>query len=413
MSYSPLVYTKLTSVEGTQTEAIGQYITLSTEQLLPRLCSAEVTTPLTRHNKSSNPAAGPLDNRIQKVSNSTLPIELARTLAIMSGSKGGNAQDKANNGADQGVIKLADGHTITYHTIGDIGLPLLIFVIGSSGLGSLYRRLAIELSATFRCVYFDKRGFIPADTDEATLARETNQLVLANQNADDAAALIKHLSSNKPVYVFGTSTGGTAVLDLAVRYPEIIRTAVLHEPITFSVMPPTVLKEETLALYRSLPFYADQVDGSKTYASYMFRPYSQETSSKLQERLIRQIQEENEIPERSTVPAKSAQEFNARQGEQEGAAMLAYQVDVRQARRVKDKLLLIRGDESKEWPISQPVVYLAQALGGEKKVWELVGDHLSFAARRNVVVFARQLVDLLRQEGCLSVSTVSETKARL
>ena len=331
----------------------------------------------------------------------------------MSSSKGGNAQDKANNGADQGVIKLADGHTITYHTIGDIGLPLLIFVIGSSGLGSLYRRLAIELSATFRCVYFDKRGFLPADTDEATLVRETNQLVLANQNADDAAALIKHLSSNIPVYVFGTSTGGTAVLDLAVRFPELIRTAILHEPITFSVMPPTVLKEETLALYRSLPFYTDQVDGSKTYASYMFRPYSQETSSKLQERLIRQIHEETEIPERSTVPAKSAQEFNARQGEQEGAAMLAYQVDVQQARRVKDKLLLIRGDESKEWPISQPVVYLAQALGGEKQVWELVGDHLSFAARRNVVVFAGQLVDLLRQEGCLSVSTDSETKARL
>lgn len=331
----------------------------------------------------------------------------------MPSPKGGNAQDKVSNGADQGVLKLVDGHTVTYHTIGETGLPWLIFVIGSSGLGSLYRRLAIELSATFRCVYYDKRGFLPTDTDETTLARETNQLVLANQNADDAAALIKCLSPNKPVYVFGTSTGGTAVLDLAVRHSELIRTAILHEPITFSVMPPTVLKEETLALYRSLPFYADQVDGSKTYASYMFRPYSQETSSALQERLIRQIQEETEIPKRSTMPAKSAQEFNARQGEQEGAAMLAYQVDVQQARRVRDKLLLIRGDESKEWPISQPVMYLAEALGGEKKVSELVGDHLSFAARRNVVVFAKQLVDLLRQEGCLSVSTDSETKARL
>jgi hypothetical protein len=179
------------------------------------------------------------------------------------------------------------------------------------------------------------------------------------------------------------------------------------------VMPPTVLKEDILALYRSLPFYKDQVDGSKTYANYMFRPYSQGTSSALQERLKRQIQEETEIPERSIMPAKSSQEFNARQGEQEGAAMLAYQVDVQQARRVKDELLLIRGDESKDWPISQPVVSLAQALGNDKKVWELVGDHLSFAARRNVEVFAKQLVDLLRQEGCLSVSTDSETKARL
>jgi pimeloyl-ACP methyl ester carboxylesterase len=331
----------------------------------------------------------------------------------MTSPKSGNAQDNASNGADQGVLKLADGHTITYHIIGDTGLPLLIFVIGSSGLGSLYRRLAIELSTTFRCVYYDKRGFLPANTDKALLARETNQLVLTDQNADDAAALIKHLSPNDSVHVFGTSTGGTAVLDLAVRYSELIRTAILHEPITFSVMPPTVLKEETLALYRSLPYYEDQVDGSKTYANYMFRAYTQKTSSALQERLVRQIQEETEIPKRSTMPAKSAQEFNARQGEQEGAAMLAYQVDVQQARSVKDKLLLIRGDEGKEWPISQPVVYLAKALGDGKKVWELVGDHLSFAARRNVVVFAKQLVDLLRQEGCLSVSTDSETKARL
>lgn len=331
----------------------------------------------------------------------------------MSNPKSANAQDNASNGADQGILKLADGHTMTYHTIGDVGLPLLIFIIGSSGLGSLYRRLAIELSATFRCVYHDKRGFVPANANEATLARATNQVVLAGQVADDAAALIKHISPNKSVYVFGTSTGGTAVLDLTLRYPDLIRTAILHEPITFSVMPPTVLKEETLALYRSLPFYEDQVDGSKTYASYMFRPYSQETSSALQERLVRQIQEETEIPKRSTMPAKSVQEFNARQGEQEGAAMLAYQVDVQQAKRVKDKLLLIRGDKSKEWPISQPVVYLAQALGDGKKIWELVGDHLSFAARRNVEVFAKQLVDLLRQEGCLSVSTDSETKARL
>jgi len=331
----------------------------------------------------------------------------------MLGPKSSNAQDSESDAADQGTLKLADGHTIAYHTIGDTGLPLLIFVIGSSGLGSLYRRLAIELSATFRSVYYDKRGFVPANTDEATLAKKTNQLVLAGQNADDAAALIKHLSPNEPVYVFGTSTGGVAVLDLAVRYPELIRTAVLHEPVAFSVMPPTVLKEDILALYRSLPYYKDQVDGSKTYANYMFRPYSQKTSSALQERLNRQSQEETEIPKRSTMPAKTAQELNARQGEQEGAAMLAYQVDVQQARRVKDKLLLIRGNESKEWPISQPVVSLAQALGDDKKVWELVGDHLSFAARRNVVVLARQLVDLLRQEGCLSVSTDSETKARL
>jgi len=331
----------------------------------------------------------------------------------MSRPKTGNARDHVNDGADQGALKLVDGHTITYHTIGNTGLPLMIFVVGSSGLGSLYRRLAIELSATFRCVYYDKRGFLPANTDEATFARRTNQLVLAGQHADDAAALIKYLSPNNLVYVFGTSTGGTAVLDLAVRYPKLIQTAILHEPITFTVMPQTELKEEILALYRSLPFLEEQVEGSKTYGSYMFCPHSKKTSSGLRERLSSQSKEDVAIPNRSTLPAKSAQEFNARQGEQEGAAMLAYQVDVQQARSVKDKLLLIRGNESKDWPISRPVVDLALALGEHKQVWELVGDHLSFAARRNVEAFVGQLVDLMRREGRISVSTDSETRARL
>jgi len=324
-----------------------------------------------------------------------------------------NAQDSVDNGTGKGILKLPDDHTVTYHTIGKAGLPTLLFVIGSSGLGSLYRRLAIELSTTFRCVYYDKRGFLPADTDQEIVARETNQLVLASQNADDAAALIKHVSPNDPVYVFGTSTGGTVVLDLAVRYPGLIRTAILHEPITFSVTPSTELKEEILALYRSLPFFEDQVEGSKTYANYMFHPHSEDTSSALRRSLSRQSQNLGVTPKRSTLPAKSAQAFNACQGEQEGAAMLAYQVDVQSARSVKDKLLLIRGDESKDWPISQPVVSLAQALGDNVKVWKLVGDHLSFAARRNVVQFAGQLVDLLRQEGRVSVSTDSEAKARL
>jgi pimeloyl-ACP methyl ester carboxylesterase len=315
--------------------------------------------------------------------------------------------------ASQDVLKLPDGHTITYHTIGNTNLPLILFVVGSSGLGSLYRRLSAELSTMFRCIYYDKRGFLPANTDKTSVAEQTNKLVLASQSADDAAALIKHISPHTPVHVFGTSTGGTAVLDLAVRYPELVHTAVLHEPITFSVMPPSELKDEILALYRSLPYFNDQVEGSKTYANYMFRPHSPETSSALHASLNRVDQDAGVMPKRSTLPAESAAAFNARQGEQEGAAMLAYEVDVQQAKSVKDKLLLIRGVESKGWPISRPVTCLAQTLGDDVKVWELAGDHLSFAARRRVVTFAGQLVGVLRREGRVEVGADSEPRSRL
>jgi pimeloyl-ACP methyl ester carboxylesterase len=339
---------------------------------------------------------------VSKSANATMPKADNRT-----------PQDAIDGTASQDVLKLPDGHTITYHTIGNASLPLMLFVVGSSGLGSLYRRLSIELSANFQCVYYDKRGFLPADTDKTSVAEHTNQLVLASQNADDAAALIKHISPHTPICVFGTSTGGTAVLDLVVRYPELIHTAVLHEPITFSAMPPSELKDGILALYRCLPCFEDQVEGSKTYADHMFRPRSPETSSVLHANLSRVNQNDGVVPKRSTLPAESAAAFNARQGEQEGAAMLAYEVDIHRAKSVKDKILLVRGIESKGWPISQPVNCLAQALGDDVKVWELTGDHLSFAARRRVVTFAEQLVGILRQEGRVSFSTDSGPRSRL
>jgi hypothetical protein len=93
--------------------------------------------------------------------------------------------------------------------------------------------------------------------------------------------------------------------------------------------------------------------------------------------------------------------------------MLAYEVDVKHARSVRGKLLLIRGDESKEWPISQPVCGLAHMLGDEVKVWELAGDHLSFAARRRLATFAEQLLSILQGEGRVSSSRDSEPKSRL
>lgn len=328
-------------------------------------------------------------------------------------NEGRDEVDDVAKAVSMDVLTLLDGYTITYHTIGNAGLPVLLFVIGSSGLGSLYRRLATELSATFRCVYYDKRGFLPKDTSKAILATETNKLVLASQNADDAAAVIKHVSPDEPVYVFGTSTGGTAVLDLVVRFPKLIRTAILHEPITFSVMPTTELKEEVFALYRSLAYYEVQIEGAKIFADYMFHPHTQETSIALRRSLDHQKQSGVVGVQRPSVPAKSAEAFNARQGEQEGAAMLAYSVDVPKARDVKDKLVLIRGSESKDWPISQPVVSLAQTLGDDVEVHELAGDHLSFAARRRVEEFAGQLVGLLREQGRLSGSIDSQARSRL
>jgi pimeloyl-ACP methyl ester carboxylesterase len=328
------------------------------------------------------------------------------------------ARDEPGNAAVTTTFAQPDGHKITYHTVGSARNPLMLFIVGSSGLGILYRRLALALSTHFQCVYYDKRGFLPADTAEAVAASQTNRFIPAQDNANDAAAIIERASPHRPAYVFGTSTGGTAVLDLTVRFPYLVQTAVLHEPITFSVMPPSELKEEVLALYRSLFFFEDQAQGYRVFADYMFRLHSQATSSALHEslRLQRRDQRGGGSPSRETsVPVRastSVQAFNARQGEQEAAAMLAYEVDVEAARSVKGKFLLVRGRESREWPVSQAVEALARALGEDQKVWELVGDHLSFAGQRRVASFAEQLVGLLLLGDSVPFAE-KERKARL
>lgn len=315
--------------------------------------------------------------------------------AAMVQSTNRDARDELGNAAVATTFRLPDGHQITYNTVGSTRLPLMLLVVGSSGLGILYRRLALALSTHFQCVYYDKRGFLPTDTTDATAAIQTNRLILAGDNANDAAAIIERISPHRPAYVFGTSTGGTAVLDLTVRFPHLVHAAILHEPITLSVMPPSGLKDEVLALYRSLFSFENQAQGYRVFADYMFRPHSQATSSALHESLHLQRKDQGQDTSKPLRISTSAQAFNARQGEQEAAAMLAYEVDVEAARSVKSKFLLVRGMESREWPVSQAVEALAQALGGDRKVWELVGDHLSFAGKRRAATFAEQLVGLL------------------
>ena len=175
--------------------------------------------------------------------------------------------------AETRSLTLSDGYKITYTRIGDASKPLLLFVVGGSGLGSLYHRLAIELSPYFQCVYYDKRGFRSKTPTNGSLTSSCkNFYARTEQHAEDAAALVQHLSPCQPAYVFGTSTGGAAVLDLTIRYPELVHTAILHEPITFSVVTPSELRDEMIGLYRRVGSHQDPFEGLADFAEYMFAP---------------------------------------------------------------------------------------------------------------------------------------------
>jgi pimeloyl-ACP methyl ester carboxylesterase len=75
------------------------------------------------------------------------------------------------------------------------------------------------LTAHFRAVTFDNRG-----VGETDLPPEP--VYTMGQMADDAATLLRHLKIAR-AHVVGVSMGGTVALELALRYPRLVRSLVV------------------------------------------------------------------------------------------------------------------------------------------------------------------------------------------
>jgi pimeloyl-ACP methyl ester carboxylesterase len=301
--------------------------------------------------------------------------------------------------APPGTLTLNDGFRIPYTTIGDISNPLLLLVVGSSGIGSLYSKIAKELSPHFRCVYYDKRGFLPTVSDHEWVAKQKNQLVSVEKQADDAAALIRHLSPSTAAYVFATSCGATEVLDLTTRYPELVHTAVLHEPITFSVITDKKLRNEMIDLYRRVGKADDTIEGHTIFRNYMFNPPQDASTT---------ITPATPPP----APQNVVDLFNSRGGQCEALAMVDYKVDEQKAKAVTHKILIVAGKDSANLQVSRPGVALAYMLAESNPVWQLPGGHMSFASKSVAKGFCEELLVALRQEGNVPLSPRSRERAR-
>ena len=112
--------------------------------------------------------------------------------------------------------------TELYHEARGTGPPVLL-IMGATGDGGHFDKLADVLADEFTVITYDRRGNgrspVPAGW----------QTTSAEEQADDAAALLDALGVG-PAAVFGTSSGGSFALWLLVRHPEAVRGAILHEP---------------------------------------------------------------------------------------------------------------------------------------------------------------------------------------
>jgi pimeloyl-ACP methyl ester carboxylesterase len=112
--------------------------------------------------------------------------------------------------------------TNLYYEIRGSG-PTLLFIPGAEGDAEEYLRVAELLTGQFTTLCYDRRGYSrsprPADFAGTTV----------REQVDDAAALLKALGL-APAMVWGNSSGAIIGLGLALRYPELVTKAMLHEP---------------------------------------------------------------------------------------------------------------------------------------------------------------------------------------
>ena len=198
---------------------------------------------------------------------------------------------------------------------------------------------------------------------------------------------------NQSAYVFGTSTGGTAVLDLTIRYPDLVHTAILHEPIVFSVIRDDALRNDMITLYQTVVTIQDPVEAYALFADYMFKPPQLSFPSGFasgKRRIAPSFQADRQPPD----PVEA---YNSRQGHQEAVAMVKYVVDENKVKEVANKLVVVCGMQSIDQRISEPGKALARLLGGRGTPHLLPGDHLNFTSRSRAPSFGEQLLRLLHE----------------
>jgi pimeloyl-ACP methyl ester carboxylesterase len=105
-----------------------------------------------------------------------------------------------------------------YYEIHGVGQPLVLLHGAFSAIGTSFGNVLPELAKTRQVIAFEMQGHGRTADIDRPLSYE--------QMADDTAALLRHLDIEQ-ADVFGYSTGGGVALQVAIRYPEIVRKLVL------------------------------------------------------------------------------------------------------------------------------------------------------------------------------------------
>ena len=238
--------------------------------------------------------------------------------------------------------------------------PVLLIIPGGPQDAGVFADVSQHLADRYTVVAFDPRG-----NSRSTFDGEPEELSLDVQ-ADDAAALIGALGGG-PACVFGTSGGAQIGLNLAVRYPGLVRIVVAHEPPTIML-----LDEPTQALAAV----------QELYDSYRREGVDAAMQKFFADNGLAENAEQGEGALAFEMPPEAAETFARVSGNFEywlahGMMPLSlYRPDINALRTGKPLVVVGIGAQSAGQPIESMGMALAEKLGIEPVIFP--GDHMGF-----------------------------------
>lgn len=141
-----------------------------------------------------------------------------------------------------GLLEVV-GTTLYYEVRGNG--PVLLLIAAGGGDASSYNDVAEYLAEWYTVVTYDRRGYSHSKLNNP------DEVPSIESHADDAHLLLQKITQ-EPAFVFGSSSGGVIALDFVTRYPQQVRTIIIHEPAKFIIPDPNqpyvnlgkLLKEE-------------------------------------------------------------------------------------------------------------------------------------------------------------------------
>ncbi len=248
--------------------------------------------------------------------------------------------------------------------------PLLILILGASGTGEVFRQVAHGLSARYRVVTYDRRGF-----SHSRLDGPQDYEHRLSTDADDARRLIEHLT-DQPAIVFGNSSGAIVALEVLTQYPERVQTVVAHEP-------PAVLLLPDAAYW--LAFFDGVYDTyRKEGVPTAMRQFTNRILGSVDQQMMEHVTREH-ANEYTLANARYWMEHKLRQYPRVALDLAALAAHAKQ-------LVPACGRDSHDQMTSQPNRVLARQLGLD--LVELPGGHLGFLSAPTE--FAQELTNALK-----------------